>query len=362
MPYNHGMRSIPPLLVFLLLITFVVAGAAEVYYRTLSNLNCRPLGMGGAFLAVPCEFEAALYNPASFVHGEGFGGTLNLGLTLYWLTRGFGEEARLEDVELGGAPGSDFATLALSTLIGAKAFSYSVGGFYAFLNLWEESLSDPATFDDPHFFHVRGLWANRSNTLGAGYRFREGVCLAISGSYYSREYPVVREDAFAEGWVEWERKSGYGFIVGASWEFVPEAYVAATYVDLPDELPDCRANLEGLGDETVNVGFAWFPFPDVVLSMDVRNLVNSRAEAFREVRLGLDQRLLTHVTFRAGYAYNAEEEHLWSLGLGLGDGLLGAAGGIETNLAQSSYILNYTLVRNQTADEIYHLMSFIVTF
>ena len=41
---------------------------------------------------------------------------------------------------------------------------------------------------------------------------------------------------------------------------------------------------------------------------------------------------------------------------------MGAAGGIETNLAQSSYILNYTLVRNQTADEIYHLLSLIVTF
>ncbi|MCK4594848.1 hypothetical protein KAU45_10130, partial [bacterium] len=174
--------------------------------------------------------------------------------------------------------------------------------------------------------------------------------LAASGSYYSREYPVIHDGAFMEGGVERERKSGYGFTVGATWEFAPEAYVAATYVDLPDGLPDCRANLEGLGDETVNLGLARFPFPDVVLSMDVRNLVNSRAEAFREVRLGLEQRLLPHVTFWAGYVYTAEEEHLWSLGLGVGDGLLGAAGGIETNLAQSSYILDYTLVRNLIAD------------
>jgi hypothetical protein len=355
------MRLFATLLAFVFLLA-VTAGATEVYYRTLSNLNCRPLGMGGAFLAVPCEFEAALYNPASFVHGQGFGGALNLGLTLYWLARGFGEEARLQDVELGGAPGSDFATLALTTLVGAKALSYSVGGFYAFCNLWEESFADPETFDDPHFFHVKGLWSNRSNTLGVGYRFREGVCLAASGSYYSREYPVAGESPFAEGGAGLERRSGYGFTVGATWEFVPDAYAAATYVDLPDGLPGCRANLEGLGDESLNVGAAWFPFPDVVFSLDVRNLVNSRSEAFREVRVGLDQRLLPHLTFRAGYAYTGEQEHLWSLGLGVGDGLLGAAGGIETNLAQSNYILNYALVKNQTADEVYHLLSFIVTF
>jgi len=68
------------------------------------------------------------------------------------------------------------------------------------------------------------------------------------------------------------------------------------------------------------------------------------------------------VTFRAGYAYTGDQEHLWSFGLGVGDGSQGAAGGIETNLAQSSYILNYTFLRNQTSDQIYHLLSFIVTF
>ncbi len=360
-PYNQAVRFLAALLIILALLP-VGSGATEVYYRTLSNLNCRPLAMGGAFLAVPCEFEAALYNPAGFVHGQGFGGVLNLGLTLYWLSRGFGEEARFQDVELGGPPGSDFATLALSTLVGAKSLSYSVGGFYAFCNLWEESLADPATFDDPHFFHVKGLWADRSNTLGAGYHFPEGVTLAVSGTYYSREYPVVSDGGVFGGIGDWERRSGYGFTVGATWEFLPRAYVAATYVDLPDNLPGCRANLEGFGDETINVGAAWYPFPDVVFSMDVRNLVNNRAEAFREVRVGLDQRLLPHVTFRAGYAYTGDQEHLWSFGLGVGDGSQGAAGGIETNLAQSSYILNYTFLRNQTSDQIYHLLSFIVTF
>ncbi|MCD4733968.1 hypothetical protein K8R78_06985 [bacterium] len=350
--------------IVLLVLLVGVSPGTEVYYRTLSQLNCRPLGMGGAFLAVPCEFEAALYNPASFTHGEGFGGVLNLGLTSYWLARGLDGTARDIDVSLGGAPESDYLTLALSTLVGTKAASYSVGDFYAFINLWEASVVNPRSFDDDHFYHVKGLWANRSNTLGIGYHFPEGITLGLSTSYYSREYfgEIVDDGDGSETLAEPTRRSGYGFTIGALWELFPGGRAALTYVDLPEGLEDCRSNLEGLGDETINLGLSYFLYPDAVVSMDIRNLVNSNAEGFREIRVGLDQRLMQHVTFRAGYAYTADEEHLWSLGLGVGDGLLGAAGGIETNLAQSSYILNYSMVKNQSADELYHLFSFVVTY
>ncbi|MBD3399984.1 MAG: hypothetical protein GF399_06600 [Candidatus Coatesbacteria bacterium] len=345
----------------LLLACLSPAVGGEIYYRTLAQTNTRPLGMAGAFTAVPCEFEAALYNPATFVHGQGFGGALDLGLTGYWLFRGFDEEARLEDVELGGSPDSDYLSLALSTLVGFKSLSYTAGGFSAFINLWEAALHPPASYADPHFFHVRGLWANRSNTLGVNYRFREaGVALGASASYYTRELPV--EDGIEPGGEELERRSGYGFTFGALWEFQPSFFAGATFVELPEGLGEARAGLEGLGDETINLGLSWRLRPDAIVALDVRNLVNAGSAAFRELRLGVDQRLLNHVTFRGGYAYTAEEEHLWSLGLGIGDGRLGAAGSIPTNLVQSNYVLNYAFVKNQTTLDAYHLMSFIVTF
>ncbi|MBD3371814.1 MAG: hypothetical protein GF403_03760 [Candidatus Coatesbacteria bacterium] len=352
-------RGIPLLLAALIALSAPVHAAG--YYRTLAQINTRPLGMGGAFTAVPCEFEAALYNPAAFVHGQGFGGLLDLGLTGYWLARGFDSAAREADVELGGAPDSDYLTLALTTLLGARGLSYTVGGFSAYLNLWEASLADPATYADRHFFHVDGLWANRSNTLGLCYSFAEdGVSLGADVTYYSREVPV--EGVADDDGPVYERRAGYGFTVGGLWEFTPGARLGATFVELPDGLENARAGLEGFGDETINLGLSWNPYPDVVVALDVRNLVNARAAGFRELHVGLDQRLMPHVTFRGGYALTADEEHLWSLGLGVGDGRLGAAGGIETNLAQPNYILNYSFVKNQTTLDAFHLLSFSVTF
>ncbi len=258
---------------------------------SVSTVAPRPMGMGGAFLAVQDGVASIPWNPAAFSplecrRGGGFRFHLNV-LGAPAIAR---ETGLLTGVERGvfeDLPAAEKMGTALGAVV--KSASYYRGGFACGVLMLEEHL-DPAGLRES-----KGL-ADAGDLLSAYY---SSACvvfhLSPTVSIGASETIYARLDAAGR------RHFGAGRSYGALLKPNGRVTVGLVYVDIPPEYEDYRLGIEGFASRTMNAGIAYRPFESLLLTFDMRDLAEKHSETALSPRAGTEWNLWGKVALRAGY-------------------------------------------------------------
>jgi hypothetical protein len=288
--------------------------------------------MGGAFTAVNDDLPALLYNPASF--------SLYRDARARRLTLFFNPIAPIvalrEPEALFGRSSitSEEALAALAMLV--KGVTLSLGSF-EFGALLGEQAPNEYLLSSERLFDAHGYVDNHYHVLAAKMRVAERVSLGGSiGLYYSRNSQE-------------NRKWGLGASYGVQVTPVRNVLVGVSYITLPNQQRDYREELDRIVDGALNFGVSVHSKFGTILAADIRNLSEEKAHAdelIREVHLGLEQIVLSHVALRAGIFRkrheSADDRHAISVGLGLAD-----ANGFwpaKRRFNHPNWVINYGMV------------------
>ncbi|MDZ7345096.1 MAG: hypothetical protein ONA90_11355, partial [candidate division KSB1 bacterium] len=321
----------------------------EHLYLTISTQLPRPLAMGGAFTAINDDLAALLYNPASF--------SLYRDDRVRRLTLFFNPIAPIvalrEPEALFGRSTitSEEALAAFAMLI--KGVALSVGSF-EFGALLGEQAPNEYLLSSARVFDAHGYIDNHYHVLAAKMRVAERVSLGGSiGLYYSRN-------------VQESRKWGLGASYGVQVTPLRNVLVGVSYITLPDQQRDYREALDRIVDGALNFGISVHSNFGTILAADIRNLNEEKAHAgelIREVHLGMEQIVLSHLALRAGIFRkrheSAEDRHAISLGLGLAD--VNGFWPAKRRFNHPNWLLNYGMVTEKMvgARRFFHTVSLI---
>lgn len=317
--------------------------AQQDYFVTVSTLKCRSLAMGAAAMAVADDFGALSMNPAAV---ELYAAPKAFRLTLLFnpvspvvaLARGR---------DLRGATGSKIGDVALATATLLKGAAVTISPFELLLTWGEETPGFGPRRHGPEGFQLRNYLDAFSSSMGVKVRLASQVALGVGTDVWhlSREHSQL-----------WQWGFSYGVLIRPD----PRLSVGLVYTELPDSLNHARQTLERIGDESLNLGLAWRPFPTTVLSADLRHIGEEGDPLTRELHLGAEQVVFRHLAVRGGvYRERDNRRFTYSFGVGLLD--LNAFVGSERQFTHPTFILNYALVYREMADgpERWHLLSML---
>jgi hypothetical protein len=338
--------AVPATLLALVLVGSDTAGAVG----SVSTVSPRPLGMGGAFMAVEDDPAAMAWNPAGLVLPECPSRTK---VAAHVNILGAPSIAR-ETGLLTGSEAEPFASLPpfekLTVVLGSvfKSVSLRSGNVATGVLMLEEHL-DPTGLSES-----RGL-ADAEDLLGAYYttvvfafRLAPSVSIGVSG--------MVLSDWEAPG----DRGTATGRAYGAILRPNDLLTVGLTYVDLPEGYEHYRLAVEGLGARTMNAGVAYRPMRQVLMTFDLRDLSERHENTAVEPRAGVEISLWGRAALRAG-AFREDGGRTDVLTLGLGAIPMNTCRGRSPELAGDAFVLNYAvLLREQGTPR--HLLSAMLHF
>ncbi|MBD3368152.1 MAG: hypothetical protein GF405_08300 [Candidatus Eisenbacteria bacterium] len=273
---------------------------------SVSTSAARPLGMGGAFMAVEDQIAGALWNPAAFsppdcITSGGFRAHVNI----------LGGPAVIRETGLlTGVESDQFEELDLPertlVAVGAllKSASFRRGGFSAGVVLLEEHLDPVALVESQGLADAGDLLSAYYSTAVVSFRLDSRVSIGMALTLFTRD----------DGG---ERRFGTGRSYGALLRPNDEVTVGLTYVDVPAEFGDYRSRIEGIGPRTMNAGIAWRPREPLAITLDLRDLAEKSGETSLEPRAGLEWNLWNRGALRAGaFREDGGDRNVLSIGAG----------------------------------------------
>ncbi|MDZ7338576.1 MAG: hypothetical protein ONB30_08550 [candidate division KSB1 bacterium] len=300
----------------------VPAGAQEDRFVTISTLKCRSLSMGGASVAVRDDLGAVNMNPAAI---DLFATPQTLRFAVFFNPVA-PAVAFCRSADLGTARNEQ--AIALAAFV--KAIAVTLSPLDLVVSWGEEVPGFGPRQHGPEAFQLR--------------HFADVFC--SSGAVRLRLAPQV---ALGAGSTVWHlRQQGHslwqaGFSYGVLVQPDPRVCVGAVYVELPDSFETARQPLERIGDESLNLGFAWHPFSSTMLSADLRSVGEEGSPLSRELHVGFEQIVFGHLALRGGAFREKESRSLvYSAGVGLFD--TNAFVSAEKRLAHPAFAVNYALV------------------
>ncbi|MDZ7268304.1 MAG: hypothetical protein ONB48_11285 [candidate division KSB1 bacterium] len=315
---------------------------AQEAYLAINSLGARPLAMGGAFVAVPDELVAGLYNPANFgsrsPRDPAFRLFLNPLTPVWALTR----PANFFD----HSTSSGARALATAGLL-IKGMVLRLGPF-DFATIMAEQSGRWALLARTDWGEVDEYLDNQYSVLVARLRVAERVAVGGSlGLYYQSTAPERRA---------WLVRADYGIAV-MPWHNV---LVGVSYLTLPTLAGEgYRDYPERFVDGSVNLGISAQPWPGTLLALDVRNLVEDNMEMVREPHVGFEQQLFSLFALRGGMFWMGQEQRLaYSAGCGL---LNTAALSLANRRGHSpNWLLNYGVVMETGGRRKVHALTVIL--
>ncbi|MBN2566054.1 MAG: hypothetical protein JXB46_10130 [Candidatus Eisenbacteria bacterium] len=317
---------------------------------SVSTVSPRPMGMGGAFMAVEDDQAAMAWNPAGLIRPDCTAGTkASVHINILGAFSIAGETGLLSGTEaepFGSLSGFEKLTVVLGSVF--KSVSIRSGGAAFGVLMLEEQL-DPSGLS-----RSRGL-ADASYLLGAYYTTMAfAFQLAPSVS-------IGLSETILSGWEgPRDRRTGTGHAYGVILRPNELVTVGLTYSDLPEGFRDYRLGVEGLSAGTTNAGLAYRPVPRVLMTLDLRDLTERQANTAVEPRAGMEVNLWGKGALRAG-AFRENGGRTDVLTLGFGAIPMNTCLGRSVELAGDAFVVNYALlIREEGGPR--HLLSAILHF
>ncbi|MFQ5824282.1 MAG: hypothetical protein ACE5JB_09530 [bacterium] len=332
------------LILLLLIFPLVILGQNDQFF-TLNNVKARPLAMGGAFTSIEDDLAAVNYNPAAYdLYRDKKPHRITFFLNP---VSPFIGALKNKDIFKGNGSTIDNFLLSLSLLL--KSISVSLSSFEIGILLGEEGLNLHTTFLDEKIFGVSGFQQNHSHSLFGRLKLADKISLGGAANFIfgsTKDKPLER---FTEIGIS------YGILLK------PERglNIGVSFINLPDSLSQFRLPLERIVDESVNIGVSYQLFSGTLISIDVRNLGEEKKRVIRELHIGMEQVLLSHLAIRAGYYKKKKGEYVISWGIGLLDG--NKIFNTENALNHRNFYLNYSFVyESSPINTRWHFFSFII--
>jgi hypothetical protein len=262
---------------------------------TRNTVKARSLGMGGAFSAIEDDIASLDFNPAAFstdtrsdrIQVSFFFNPLGPVLVLNNWGKNKDWDVPISWILRGSA--LSFGRINVGLLLGEEVFSV------------DDDYRKAAFFEGSFFDH------RRNTSLGFSLALSPLVSIGIVGEVFIREF-------------ESKKRMEFGYRYGVLIKTRSNLDVGLCFVDFPNDLKHERFELEGLEDETLNVGVSYTPWKRLKFSVDVRNVSDDEKRAVREPHLGLEITPITHLALRGGYyRERGGGREALSFGLGLFD-------------------------------------------
>ncbi len=303
--------------------------------------------MGGAFTSIENNIVSAGFNPASLNLYET---EKKCRVTLFF--NPISASTALYDLYAAQTENQSEKTDAVSLLNKTALLIKGVVITAKFLDIgliFNEQIVDvPALTAQKSFFSNNDIWNNCYHTILTRIKLAERVSLGASASLFYKQLADQVEHKFG---------FSYGLLVKPG----KKLNVGMAYHYLPQLMPDVRLPLEKLVDQTINVGFSYYPFNSTTISIDLRNLTEEKGKSVPEAHFGLEQRLFSIIALRAGYFQERDTpKRTISAGVGLIDSNLLFSK--ENKFQQSHFMLNYSLVNQFEAgnDVRWHVVSLLL--
>ena len=260
----------------------------------------RAIGMGTAFTAVESGLESALYNPATFQYIEAHKGLKFSVLFNPVVSAGlynlYNNDSR-EGISTGDWY-NVFRTLPKAIVLSSEKWEFGL--------INHEELETRSSFhkqikfvEGDHFFqhHVENFIAR--------IKLAKQVQLGAAVQYYS-------------AFVEDSLQHGFGASYGVFIKPHSKLNVGVVFVNLPVGMKNVRVNHDRFNTESVNVGFAYRPFSQTTIALDVRNLSEESQTTTREIHFGVEQGIFNQIYLRSGfYRDRFNKKNRFSFGIGL---------------------------------------------
>ena len=289
------------------LVLVVLWPALSLAVGSVSTVSPRPLGMGGAFMAVEDQLAAAVWNPAAFtppqcIAGGGFRAHVNI-LGGPAIIRETGLLTGVESEEFAALDLPEQALVAIGSVMKSAAFRR--GGFSAGVVLLEEHLDPVALIEEQGLADADDLLSAYYSTAVLSFRLDPRVSIGMSVTLFSGD------DGLGG------RRHGSGRAYGALLRPNDSVTVGLSYLDFPSDFGHYRRTIEGLGPRTMNAGMVWRPRESLTLSFDLRDLAEKHGDTSLEPRAGLEWNLWNRGALRAGgFREEGGERDVLSLGAG----------------------------------------------
>lgn len=341
-------KALSALIAVLLLIP-ASAGASDTVYLTGGTARGRSLAMGSAYSSLEDDFSSGLYNPATFrVNAARSERRFRLLFNPLGSATAFREYSRYDfeyavDREMTGEESFRAAALLLkgAVLTGPVV---DVGVVFH-----EPVISDDSTRAlAGRFLSMESVTREAFHTAFMNVKIAPTVSLGLSGSLYRTR----------EGGKD-KYRSGHTF--GVLLDPTPKMKVGLAYIQLPEETPEVRTELEDLGSGTITGGVSYYPDERTVISLDVRNMNRDDRPASREIHAGAERVLGHRIALRAGYFRKKDtSDDVYSLGIGV----LPVWGHISKyRYSTRNDLLSYTFVAEEgAADRQWHVFSLLMRF
>jgi hypothetical protein len=141
-------------------------------------------------------------------------------------------------------------------------------------------------------------------TIAARAALAEAVSLGAAGSFY-------RTRGGGSG------ANGEGLTFGMLLNPNPDVSAGILYVVLPECADHFRSDFEGLSHKSVNGGISWRPFSDLMISLDLRDMVEVNSQTALRPHFGLEGKPLEFTSLRCGYYRDSNKDDVVSFGMGL---------------------------------------------
>jgi len=300
---------------------------------SVSTVSPRPLGMGGAFVAVEDQTAAALWNPAAFdppecVAAGGFRVHINA-LGGFAIIRETGLLTGVESEQFERLDLPEQSLVAVGSLV--KSATFRRGGFSAGVILLEEFLNPDLLDEAQGLADAADLLSGYSSTAVVSFRLDPRVSIGMALTFFAGD-----DD-------EGERRYGVGGAYGALLKPNDAVTVGLTYFDIPSEFGHFRSSIEGLGPRTMNAGIAWRPRRSLSVTVDLRDMAEKNDGTALEPRAGFEWNLWDRLALRAG-AFREGESERGVLTLGAGAIPMRPCWRAPGSPPGDEYVLNYAVL------------------
>ncbi len=318
--------------------------AQDDFYASIGNSRSKAIAMGGAFTAIEDDIAAMSFNPAAFkVRRDRLGTIFSIHFNPILPLASYDQ---FENFTLLGDGGAKRAFGSLLYLI--KSVSMSTGFFNIGLLFNEEQFirrQRDIFFDTDQFensvYHSAVFNVNPSSRASLG----------ISGS-------LVQSTQNGEE-INGESVS-YGVLIKPNKWY----QVGVMYYLIANDVETFRKQFDRLEDESINVGVAFFPWSNMTVTIDGRNVTeNNKANRFasQEFHFGFENNQIPHVSMWGGYYREKDETvqdfNVYSAGVGLLD--LNRFRVSRNKLNNATPLLSYAIVFENRPEKYYrwHLLT-----
>ncbi|MBN1350086.1 hypothetical protein JXJ21_11795 [candidate division KSB1 bacterium] len=331
----------------LVMVSFLIGTAlpdqakSEDYIISLSTSNCRALAMGGAFVAVNDDLATSNFNPATF---DLYRLPKNFKITFFLnpitsaasLTDRYMLDENRQSRELAKSLAWLVKGITFSAKFIAGGFIFSEESLYYKNRLRRDKFLDFETFgkDISHSFLLR-------------FRLSEQVAVGFTTTLLEYRQETMEQRDLV---------TSYGAMLKPN----ERVTIGVAYFGLAKKLPNFREPIQRMMDDTINLGLAYEPFSNTLLSCDIRNLNQIENWDTFEIHAGVEQTVFSLLALRGGYFQTQTQHQCFSTGIGLIDSnhFVKSA----NKFGHNSFLFNYSLVFEKTEQQSarWHFFSFIL--